>query len=92
MTDERDYLIENIREQLDDEETIEKLGQITKEYKRKSEDEIFIEIIRLNEEMEQSLSKEKYKEILDKLDSIRPFLTAEQNKKLDFVLEAMNKD
>lgn len=92
MSDERDGIFDNIKNQLDDQETVEKLEKLAKNYKDKSEDEIFVDIIRLNDEMEESLGEAQYNEIFNKLQSIRPYLTEEQNKKLDLVLKAMNKD
>lgn len=41
--------------------------------------------------MENELSPEKYNEILEKLDSIRPLLSKTQNIKLDLVLKALKK-
>lgn len=92
MSDERDKIIKNIRNQIEDQEKVEILEQLAENYKDKSEDDIFVEIIRLNEEMEETLGEEQYNEMLSKLDSIRPYLSEEQNKKLDLVLKAMNKE
>lgn len=92
MSDERDKIIKNIRNQIGDQEKVEILEQLAENYKDKSEDDIFVEIIRLNEEMEETLGEEQYNEMLSKLDSIRPYLSEEQNKKLDLVLKAMNKE
>lgn len=72
-------------------ENLEIVEQIAENLKDKSDDEIFFEIIRINKEMESELSAEKYNEILEKLDSIRPMLSKAQNFKLDLVLKALKK-
>lgn len=92
MSDERDILFDNIKNQIRDQETIEKLEELAENYKGKSENEIFVEIIRLNEEMEETLGEEQYNEIFSKLESIRPYLTEEQNKKLNIILKSINKE
>lgn len=92
MSDERDILFDNIKNQIRDQEAIEKLEELAENYKGKSENEIFVEIIRLNEEMEETLGEEQYNEIFNKLESIRPYLTEEQNKKLNIILKSINKE
>lgn len=92
MSDEKDILFDNIKNQIRDQETIEKLEELAENYKGKSENEIFVEIIRLNEEMEETLGEEQYNEIFSKLESIRPYLTEEQNKKLNIILKSINKE
>ncbi len=92
MSDERDILFDNIKNQIRDQEAIEKLEELAENYKGKSENEIFVEIIRLNEEMEETLGEEQYNEIFSKLESIRPYLTEEQNKKLNIILKSINKE
>ena len=79
----RDEFIKSMKENMPDKDQLKVVEKLAEEYKDKSEDEIFFEIIRINKEMEDELSPEKYEEILGKLDSIRPLLSKEQNKKLD---------
>lgn len=74
------------REQM---EIIEDLAQA---YSDKSEDDIFIEIIRVNEQMEREMTPEEYEEVFEKLNSIRPFLDEEQLKKLDRLLYMLGRD
>ena len=92
IDDKRDIIFDKIKDQIKDNDKIEKLEELQDTYKDKSEDEIFIEIIRLNEEMEEALGKDQYNEIFDKLQSIRPYLTKEQNDKLDYVIKTINKN
>lgn len=92
MSDKRDFIFDNIRNQMDDKDKVEKLEELAENYRNKDEDEIFVEIIRLNDEMEETLGEEQYNEIFSKLKSIRPYLSEEQNKKLDQILKAMNKE
>ncbi len=86
----RDEFIKSMKENMPDKDQLKVVEKLAEEYKDKSEDEIFFEIIRINKEMEDELSPEKYEEILGKLDSIRPLLSKEQNKKLDLVINALN--
>ncbi len=85
----RDEFIKSMKENIPDKEQLKVVEKLAEDYKDKSEDEIFFEIIRINKEMEEELSAEKYKEILGKLDSIRPLLSEDQNKKLDLVIKAL---
>lgn len=86
----RDEFIKSMKENMPDKDQLKVVEKLAEEYNDKSEDEIFFEIIRINKEMEDELSPEKYEEILGKLDSIRPLLSKEQNKKLDLVINALN--
>lgn len=73
------------------EEEFDKIKEIADQYSEKSEDEIVFEIINLNKKMEEEMDPEEYKAMLGKLDSIRPLLDEEQNRKLDMLLEAIGK-
>ncbi len=89
----RDEFIKSMKENIPDQEQLKVVEKLAEEYKDKSDKEIFFEIIKINKEMEEGLSPEKYKEILGKLESIRPLLSEDQNKKLDLVIKALkNKD
>ncbi len=85
----RDEFIKSMKENLPDKDQLKVVEKLAEEYKDKSENEIFFEIIRINKEMEEDLSPQRYKEILDKLDNVRPLLTPEQIKKLDLVLKVI---
>ncbi|WP_025642574.1 hypothetical protein [Schnuerera ultunensis] len=74
------------------EEQIELIEGLANSYSDKSEEDIFVEIIRVNEEMESEMSPEEYEEIFEKLNSIRPLLNEEQLKKLDRILYILGKD
>ena len=92
MNNDRDDLIKSIKDNMPEEEQMIIVGKIAEDFKDKSDDEIFFEIIRLNKEMESELSSEKYNEILEKLDTIRPMLSKTQNIKLDLVLKVLKKE
>lgn len=73
------------------EEQMNKFEELKDSYSDKSEEEIFFEIIKINKKMEAEMTKEEYKELFEKLDSIRPMLNGEQRKKLDKLLEILGK-
>lgn len=91
MGKDRDELLKNIKENMPDKEQLSKLEKLAEDYKDKSDDEIFFEIIKINKEMENELSPDKYNEILEKLETVRPLLSDEQNAKLNIVLKALGK-
>ena len=68
------------------------IGNLANKYQDKSDEDIFVEIIKVKDEMGDSLSEEQYHNILEKLDSVRPMLSEEQNEKLDRVLELLGED
>lgn len=74
------------------EEEVILIGNLYNDYQDKSDDEIFVEIIKANSIIEEKMTEEQYKKIFDKLESIRPVLNAGQNEKLDKVLEMLNKE
>lgn len=92
MSNDREDLVNSIKQNMPRKEQMKIVEKMADSYKDKSEDEIFFEIIKVNNEMENELSSEKYNEILEKLKSIRPLLSKTQNEKLDMVLKALNKD
>lgn len=85
-------IIEKIKKEYLDEESIEKLENIKDQYGEKSDEDIFVEIIQLNADMKKNMDEEKYRAILGKLDSIRPLLSKEQSDKLDTVLGILGKE
>lgn len=85
-------IIEKIKKEYLDEESIEKLENIKDQYGEKSDEDIFVEIIQLNADMKKNMDEEKYRAILEKLDSIRPLLSKDQSDKLDTVLGVLGKE
>ena len=83
-------IIDNIEEYNPSEAEVLMIGNFADKYKDKSEEDIFVEIIKVKGEMEDQISEEQFETILNKLDSIRPMLSDEQNEKLDKVLEMLN--
>ena len=87
-----DELVDKIKEYNPSEEDVEKIQELAEIYQDKSEDDIFIEIIRVNETLEKQLTEEEYREIFEKLESIRPLLSEEQNRKLDRIIDLLNNE
>lgn len=85
-------IMESVKEYKPSDEDIIIIGNLADEYTDKSEEEIFVEIIRINNEMEEDMSEEQYNAIFEQLDAMRPMFSEEQNAKLDKVLELLNKD
>jgi uncharacterized protein YbaP (TraB family) len=85
-------IVDNIGKYNPSEEDIALIENLQDAYKDKSDDELFVEIIRVNSEMEEQMSKEQYEEMFNKLESIRPMLSEEQNSKLDKILRILDKD
>lgn len=88
---DRDELIKNLKDNMPDDEQLEKIEKMAEEFKDKSNDEIFVEIIKINKNLEESLSEEKYDQIFKQLEEIRPMLSDEQNAKLNMVLRVLKK-
>lgn len=84
--------INNMKEYSPTAKEILEVDNIADRYKDKSEEDIFVEIIKVNSEMEEQMSEEQYAEIFEKLESVRPILSEEQNAKLDKILELLNKN
>ena len=85
-------IVDNIGKYNPSEEDIMLIESLQDQYMDKSDDDLFVEIIRVNDEIENKLSPEQYEEIFHKLESIRPMLSEEQNLKLDKILKILNKD
>lgn len=73
------------------EEQMELINQLAQKYSGKSEEDIFVEIIKINDKMESEMDPEEYEAVFEKLESIRPFLDEEQQKKLDKILKALGR-
>lgn len=74
-----------------DENQMDLIEGVTDEFQDKTEDEIFVEIINLNDQMEKDLSFDEYESIFDQLDNIRHLLSDEQLKKLDKLLRQLGR-
>lgn len=85
-------IIKNIEGYSPSEADVLMIGNFADRYKDKSEDDIFVEIIRVKGEMGDQITDEQYASILEKLDGIRPMLSEEQNEKLDKVLKLLNQN
>lgn len=85
-------IIDNIGGYNPSDEEISMIGNLADKYMDKSEEDIFVEIIKAKSKMEEQISDEQYAEILEKLEAIRPMLSDEQNAKLDKVLGLLNGD
>lgn len=83
--------MEDIKDFKPTEEQMEIINQLAEKYSDKSEEDIFVEIIKINDKMEAEMDPEEYEAIFEKLESIRPFLDDEQQNKLDKILKALRK-
>lgn len=70
---------------------IDMIEGVTGQFKDKSDDELFMEIINLNEQMERDLSFEEYEAIFEQLDAIRHLLSDDQLDKLDRILKHLGR-
>lgn len=68
------------------------IGNLADAYKDKTEEDIFVEIIKVNDEMKEGMTEEEYDAIFAKLESMRPILSESQIAKLDIVLELLNRE
>ena len=84
--------VDNIGKYNPSEEDMIVIGNLQDKYMDKSDEDLFVEIIKINDEMENQLSPEQYEQIFDKLESIRPMLSEDQNLKLDKILKLLNKE
>lgn len=73
------------------EDQIDMIEGVTDKFKDKSDDELFVEIINLNEQMEKDLSFEQYEAIFDQLDAIRHLLSEDQLEKLERILKQLGR-
>ncbi len=85
-------MIDNIGEYNPSDVELSMIGNLADKYMDKSDEDIFVEIIRVKSEMEDQMSEEQFATILEKLESIRPMLSEEQNTKLDKILEMLDKN
>lgn len=67
------------------------LKDVAEAYSDKSQDDVFVEIIELNKKLSDEMGAEEFQNKMKQIEDIRPMLNEEQGKKLDKVLEALNK-
>lgn len=75
-----------------DKDKIDMIEGVSDSLKDKSDEEIFVEIINLNEQMSKDLSYEEYEAIFDQLDAIKHLLSQEQVEKLDKILKQLGRE
>lgn len=85
-------IIKNLKDCHMDKDRLKQLENGAEKYKDKSEEEIYLEIIRINEEIEKEMSYEEYENLFHQLKNIRPLLNDEQNIKLDYLLKQLKSD
>lgn len=91
-SDELRKSLEEIRNAEVTDEQMEDIKKVAENYSNKSDDEIFFEIIKLNEKMEDSMAPEEYEDLLGRLEKIRPLLNEEQTERLDKLLNVLKGD
>lgn len=75
-----------------DKNDLNRIKDLSEDYEDKSEEEIYVEIIRINEEIEKEMSYEEYEALFEKIKTIRPLLNKDQNEKLDFLLKTLKRN
>lgn len=91
---DREDLIKHIKENMDEpsDEDLRKIEELQENYRDKSDDEIFLEIIEINKDMQSNMSPAEYEEIFDKLDNIKPLLDEEQKRKLEAIIKSLQEE
>jgi hypothetical protein len=88
--------IKKVMEEIGNFRPTEKQAEIIEDmasnYMDKSEDEVFFEVIKMNDKMKEEMSQEEYEEMFEKLDRIRPLLSEEQSIKLERILDILDKN
>ncbi|MBU5437463.1 hypothetical protein KQI42_05550 [Tissierella sp. MSJ-40] len=74
------------------EKQTEIIEDMASNYMDKSEDEVFFEVIKMNDKMKEEMSQEEYEEMFEKLNRIRPLLNEEQSIKLNRILDILDKN
>lgn len=87
-----DDIINEAKDYNPSDEDIIIIGNLADAYKDKTDDDIFVEIIKVNDEMKEGMTEEEYNAIFEKLDVMRPLLNDDQVAKLDMVLEILNRE
>lgn len=83
---------DNSQDYISEDKEIFIIGNLNSQMDNEYDEDMFIEIIRVNNDTEENLNKDEYAKILEKLEEIRPSLSEEQQCKLDKALKAINKE
>lgn len=88
---DREELIRHFKDNMSEpsDDDLRKIEELQENYKDKSDDEIFLEIIELNKDMQSNMSEQEYDEIFDKLENIKPLLDEEQKRKLEAIIRSL---
>ncbi|MTI49840.1 Spy/CpxP family protein refolding chaperone [Sporosalibacterium faouarense] len=87
--DKVEKVIDKLKDKLNPtDEQLSKLKDLAKKYDGKSEDDIFVEIIKFKDQMKENMDEEEFEKRMKKLERIRPMLNENQAKKLDKLLQA----
>lgn len=88
---DREELIRHFKDNMSEpsDDDLRKIEELQENYKDKSDDEIFLEIIELNKDMQSNMSEQEYDEIFDKLENIKPLLDEEQKRKLEAIRRSL---
>lgn len=68
------------------------MGNLGEGHKDNIEEDVFVEIIKANDEVQGNMTEEEYDAVFKKLNDMRPVLSEGQIAKLDRVLELLNRD
>lgn len=93
MSKDREDLINQIKNNLGDpsDEDIRRIEDLKENYKDKSDDEIYMEVIEINKNMKEKMSPDEYENIFSKLEKIKPLLNKEQKSKLEGIMNRLGK-
>ncbi|WP_427338904.1 hypothetical protein [Caloranaerobacter sp. DY30410] len=72
-------------------EQLEELKELANNYSNKTEEELMLEVMKYSKIFSNDMTKEEYLNKIKKLEKIRPFLSEEQSKKLDKLVEILKK-
>lgn len=94
MPKDREDLIRHIRDNISEpsDEELRKIEELQENYKDKSDDEIFLEIIEINKDMQSKMSEDEYEEIFNKLENIKPLLNEDQKRKLEAIIKSIQRE
>lgn len=67
------------------------IGNLGEGHKDNIEEDIFVEIIKANDDIQGKMTEEEYNAVFKKLNDMRPLLDEGQIAKLDRVLELLNR-
>lgn len=85
-------LVDKFKDYSPSKDELSAIENLADNYLDKTDDDLYIEIIKINNNLEEQLTEEQYQSIFQKLEDIRPLLSEEQNLKLDRVIEIIKRD